>query len=410
MVADGRTIYIAGAGIAGLTLALALAKFGATVVVLERTEKLVTAGAGIQISPNARCVLDRLGLSRQLTQYGLVPEAIDIYPFRRPRPLISLKIGEEAQKLFGAPYAVIHRADLADILFNACRRFANIDIQFGVRQFDIATHARGLSIAIEDAGHNTRNARPFAFIGADGVHSRTRTVIMSGPEAKYSGYVAWRTMIPISMLAEKGILAKDRTSLLWGPGFHLVAYPHPRHDRFNVALFTKEKLDDARKISTVKGPSLPRMLLKSPQIEAIIENAIAGWSMWPLNAVSTSQWHKGPVGLIGDAAHAMLPFQAQGAAMGIEDAAILAPLLVTEPDATSALARYQSLRKKRVERVQRVSARNGMIYHMEWPFTLARDMVVSAQGPKGHFNRLRWLYGYDPNPEVNTVKTTQHFT
>ncbi len=410
MVADGRTIYIAGAGIAGLTLALALAKFGATVVVLERTEKLETAGAGIQISPNARCVLDRLGLSRQLTQMGFVPQAIDIYPFRRPKPLISLKIGEEATARFGAPYAVIHRADLAEILFNACRRFANIDIQFGIRQFDLVTHAKGLSVAIEQADHNTINARPFAFIGADGVHSRTRTIIMSGPEAKYSGFVAWRTMIPISMLADENIIARDRTSLLWGPGFHAVAYPHPHHDRFNVALFTKEKLEDPRKISSVHTPSLPKMLLKSPQIEALVENAIAGWSMWPLNAVSTPHWHKGPVGLIGDAAHAMLPFQAQGAAMGIEDAAILAPLLVTEPDAQSALARYQSMRKKRVERVQRISASNGFIYHMEWPFSLARDMVVSAQGPTGHFNRLEWLYGYDPNPEVNTVQTTQHFT
>ncbi len=410
MVAKGRTIYIAGAGIAGLTLALALAKFGATVVVLERTQTLQTAGAGIQISPNARCVLDRLGLSRQLTQSAFVPQAIDIYPFRRPRPLISLQIGQEAQERFGAPYAVIHRADLAEILFNACRRFANIDIQFGVRQFDLETHARGLSITVEQTDHNAINARAFAFIGADGVHSCTRTLILSGPESEYSGYVAWRTMIPISMLADTGIIARDRTSLLWGPGFHAVAYPHPRHDRFNVALFTKEKLDDPRKISSVQTPSLPRMLLKSPQIEAIMENAIAGWSMWPLNAVSTSTWHKGPVGLIGDAAHAMLPFQAQGAAMGIEDAAALAPLLITETDAQSALARYQSLRQKRVDRVQRISARNGMIYHMEWPFSLARDMIVSAQGTTGHFDRLNWLYGYDPNPEINTVQTIQHFT
>ena len=309
MVADGRTIYIAGAGIAGLTLALALAKFGATVVVLERTEKLETTGAGIQISPNARCVLDRLGLSRQLARFGFVPESIDIYPYRRPKPLISLRVGEEAAVRFGAPYGVIHRADLADILFNACRRFANIDIQFGVRQFDMVSHTKGLSLSVEQANHSTIEARPFACIGADGVHSRTRTVIMSGPEAKYSGYVAWRTMIPISMLADNHIIARDRVSLLWGPGFHAVAYPHPHHDRFNVALFTKEKLGDPNKVSKVQEPSLPKMLLKSPQIEALVENAIAGWSMWPLNAVSTSEWHKGPVGLIGDAAHAMLPFR-----------------------------------------------------------------------------------------------------
>ncbi len=401
MAANGRTIYIAGAGIAGLTLALALAKFGATIVVLERTRELETAGAGIQISPNARCVLDRLGLSRELCQYAFVPQAIDIYPFRRQKPLISLELGDVVHKRFGAPYAVIHRADLAKILFNACRRFANIDIQFGVRSFDLAIHARGLSVSVEEADRQARTARPFAFVGADGVHSRTRTALLGGPEAKYTGYVAWRSMIPISML--KDILNPDRTSLLWAPGFHAVAYPHHHHDRFNVALFTRETLDDPKKIMPVLGPSLPSMVLKSQRIETIVENAIEGWRMWPLNGVSTPNWYNGPVGLIGDAAHAMLPFQAQGAAMGIEDAAILAPLLVTEPDAESAFSRFQAARQKRVERVKRISARNGMIYHMEWPFTIARNLVVKAQGTKAHFKRLDWLYGYDPSPEISTA-------
>lgn len=396
MSGTGRTIYIAGAGIAGLTLALALAKFGAHVVVLERNKQVQEVGAGLQISPNARKALNQLGLDKALHARSFEPRGIDVFPFRARKPLVTLKLGEEVTRRFGAPYAVMHRADLVDVLYRACKRFANIDMLFGVRAYDVVSHARGTSVTVDEADGKSRSARAHAFVGADGVNSHTRTEILRGEKATYSGHVAWRTTLPIDSL--KGAIAGDRTTLLLGPGYHAVCYPLPYRNRVNIALFAREKEETAFGKSP-DAPKLPWAMLKSPQFEAIRKGAEGAWGYWIMSTVGAERWHEGGIGLVGDAAHAMLPFQAQGAVMAIEDAAILAPLLMTEPEAESAFARYEALRRPRVERVAKVSRSNGFAFHLEWPFTLARDAVIAAQGPLGHLKRLDWLYGYDPAPE-----------
>lgn len=396
MSGTGRTIYIAGAGIAGLTLALALAKFGAHVVVLERNKQIQEIGAGLQLSPNARKALNQLGLDKALHARSFEPAGIDVYPFRAKKPLVTLKLGEAVTSRFTAPYAVMHRADLADVLYKACKRFANIDILFGVRAYDVVSHARGISVTVDEADGKSRSARAHAFIGADGVASHTRTSILQGEAASYSGYVAWRTTLPIDAL--KGAVAGDRTTLLFGPGYHAVCYPLPYRDRINIALFAKEKAETAFG-NAPTAPKLPWAILPSRQFDAIMRAAEGSWGYWIMSTVAAERWHDGGVGLIGDAAHAMLPFQAQGAAMAIEDAAILAPLLMTEPTAETALARYEALRRPRVERVAKLSRSNGFAFHMEWPFTIGRDLVIASQGSLGHLKRLDWLYSYDPAPE-----------
>src|SRR4051812_30942272 len=207
-MASGRTIYIAGAGIAGMTLALALAKFGATVIVLERNKKVQEVGAGLQISPNARRVLNQLGLDKAVAAKSFEPAGIDVYPFRATKPLVTLELGAIMRQRYGAPYAVMHRADLVDALYRACRRFANIDMLFGVRNFDAIAHARGISITVDEADGTARSARVHAFVGADGVNSETRTRVLGGPAATYSGFVAWRTTLSADLM--KGVLAPDK--------------------------------------------------------------------------------------------------------------------------------------------------------------------------------------------------------
>jgi salicylate hydroxylase len=396
--APGRTIYIAGAGIAGLTLALSLAKFGATVVLLERSKAVQELGAGLQISPNARRILNQLGLDRAIQQKSFEPKGIDVFPFRARHPLTTLRLGPAIAERFGAPYAVMHRADLAAVLLKACRRFANIDMVFGVRTFDVVSHARGISVIVDEAPGIARSSDGFALVGADGVNSHTRTGVMGGAEATYAGAVAWRTTLPMAAL--EGVLEPDKVSLLFAPGYHAVCYPLPHRKAFNIALFAKEKEAVAFGPNPPREPKLPWAMLRSPQFDAILAAAKGAWGYWPLATVETDLWHIGGIGLIGDAAHAMLPHQAQGAAMAIEDAAILAPLLMTEPDAESAFARYTAIRRPRVERVRRLSARNGMIFHMEWPFTWGRDAVIALEGTTGHLKRLAWLYGYDAAPEA----------
>lgn len=397
-MAAPRTIYIAGAGVSGLTLALTLAKFGAHVVVIERNETVSEFGAGLQISPNARRCLDRLGLHDALAEASFEPEGIDIFPDGRDKPLQTLALGKAIRDRFGAPYTVMHRADLVTALHTAARRFANIDIVFGIDNFLVEEEVGGpLSLALTESDGKQRRARPFAFIGADGVRSATRTRLLSGPQAQYAGRVAWRTLVAPEML--EGLVDLARTTVLMGSRFHLVVYPLPHRGAVNLVLFTDEAEDALPNLHTRQAPTLRPG--GNRRLAAMLELAGNSWTPWVLATVETDCWHKGAIGLIGDAAHAMLPFQAQGAAMGIEDAAVLGPLLVSAPNPDHALTRFAALRQERVRRVQKVSAANGRIFHMGWPAAMARNAVIAAQGPKGHFRRLDWLYGYDPQAVHN---------
>ncbi|MCW5721481.1 MAG: FAD-dependent monooxygenase [Devosia sp.] len=386
MPATGRNYVIAGAGISGLTLALALAKFGATVVVLERAGSVQEFGAGLQISPNARRVLDRLGLGEALGRISLEPEALDVYPHGRQAPLISLELGAIMRERFGAPYAVMHRADLADALYKATRRFANIDIMFGVRGWDVESHARGVTVAIDEGNGQSRTTRALAFLGADGVHSQTRQQVLDGPAPVFGGRIAWRTLVPFDTVS--GHIATDRVSVFFGSGHHLVCYPLPHRRQVNLALFVPGRSAD-------KLQTLPTIRIGAGPAAVLMAAAADSWTPWPLNTVTTPVWHRGNIGLLGDAAHAMVPFQAQGAAMGIEDAAVLAPLLVKNEAAEPALARYARIRQPRVARVAALSASNGRIFHMVWPLSQARDTVMRLQGPRAHLDRLGWIYGHD---------------
>ncbi len=401
MPGTGRTYYVAGAGIAGLTLALALAKFGATVIVLERGPTISEFGAGLQISPNARKILNDLGLDDALVARSLEPSGIDIYPWRRPTPLVTLELGPPMRQRFGAPYAVMHRADLADALYKACRRFANIDILFGVRGWDVVSHARGITVSIDEANGQSRTGRGHGFIGADGVHSRTRTEILDGPTAQYRQRVAWRALLPFDSVA--GQIALDRVSVLFAPGYHMVCYPLPHRRQVNMALFAKVPQNKAE---LGKRPTLPRTLLSSPRLDVLLTAAGDGWTPWPLYTVEAPHWHAGNIGLIGDAAHAMLPFQAQGAAMGIEDAATLAPLLIAASSAEAAFEKFEQVRRRRVAKVAGTSAANGRIFHMPWPLDIARNTAIALQGSQGHLRRLAWLYGYEVQPATLPAPAT----
>ena len=388
MPGTGRTYYIAGAGIAGMTLALALAKFGATVVILERSQTISEFGAGLQVSPNARKVLDNLGLDQALSARALEPDGIDIYPHRGSAPLVTLELGTIMQQRFGAPYAVMHRADLADALYKACRRFANIDIVFGVRNWDVVSHARGVTVSIDEANGQTRTGRGRAFIGADGVRSRTRTEIIGGPSARYTNSAAWRTLLQASAVKDK--LSLDRVSVFLARDFHAVTYPLPHRGQVNLALFAPQRNPSDKG----ESPDLPQSIMRWPLLSSIIETA-SDWTAWPLYTVTAPLWHRGNIGLIGDAAHAMVPFQAQGAAMAIEDAAVLAPLLIAESNAETAFEKYHESRHRRAARVAGVSAANGRIFHLPWPLSVARNTVIALQGNRGHLRRLAWLYGYE---------------
>jgi salicylate hydroxylase len=385
MPGTGRTYVTAGAGIAGMSLALALAKFGATVVVLERSPGIQEFGAGLQISPNARHGLDQLGLSDALDRASLEPEALDLYPQGSSKPVLSMELGGIMRQRFGAPYAVMHRADLADALYKACRRFANIDLQFGVQGWDVKSHPRGVTVTIDEGNGQSRTARAHGFIGADGVHSHTRTALLDGPSAEFRNRIAWRALVPWEAVSSQ--IAANRVSVFFGTGFHLVCYPLPHRGQVNLAMFMPG--------STPESDAQPAPKRPGPRVSAIMGAAEGGWAAWPMFTVETPTWHKGNIGIIGDAAHAMVPFQAQGAAMGIEDAMTLAPLLVGTKTAEEAFSRYAALRQSRTREVAALSVRNGRIFHLPWPLSMGRDLVMRLQGPRAHLKRLGWIYSHD---------------
>ncbi|MBD8064370.1 FAD-dependent monooxygenase [Devosia sp. PTR5] len=384
MPAQGQNYIIAGAGITGLTLALALAKFGASVTVLERNDAVQEFGAGLQISPNARHVLNDLGLDDALSAVSFEPKALDTYAAGAGRPIVSLELGGVMRDRFDAPYAVMHRADLAQVLYKATRRFANIDIIFGVRRFGVVSDARGIACTFEDNTGTERQARARAFIGADGVHSLTRRELLEGPEAQFGARVAWRALVPID--AVQGVIPHDRVSVFFGRGCHLVCYPLPHRNQVNLALFLPSSTSDVE-----AGPAVPR---PGGLAQSVLAVAMGRWTGWPLFTVNTDRWFRGNVGLAGDAAHAMVPFQAQGAAMGIEDAGVLAPLLVAAATAEEGFGQYSRMRQERVTRVAALSSTNGKIFHLYGPAAHARNAVMRLQGPQAHLKRLAWIYGY----------------
>ncbi|UXN72534.1 FAD-dependent monooxygenase [Devosia sp. A8/3-2] len=391
MTGKGRTFYIAGAGISGLTLALALAKFGANVTVLEHNPAVSEVGAGLQISPNARRILDSLGLEEAIAANSLEPTGIDLYPPRAKRPLVTLELGAIMRERFGAPYAVMHRADLADALYKATGRFANIDILFGVRSWDTVPSARGISLSVEDASGQTRSLRGDALIGADGVHSKPAPACSAAhppparPRRSAHPPALRRPRRPHRPRPRLGPLRSQLPRRL------LSAAPPPA-DQYRPLRrrLRSRRTPRPRRPSPAAPPPRPRPghpRRRRPKLDPR-----------PLYTVDSPSWHQGNIGLIGDAAHAMLPFRARGAAMGIEDAAVLAPLLINEPNAEAAFAKFEALRRPRVERVAKVSGSNGKIFHLPRPLSTARNLVIAAQGPRGHLKRLSWLYGHDVQP------------
>ncbi len=367
-------------------------------VLLERNKAVQEVGAGLQISPNARRVLNQLGLDRQIAAKSFEPAGIDLYPFRSRKPVTTLTLGALAQARFGVPYAVMHRADLAEVLYRACRRFASIDMVFGVRAFDAVSHARGVSVTVEEADGRSRNGRGFAFVGADGANSVTRTQILDGPPADYQNRIAWRTLLDLNAL--DGAVALDRTSLLFGPGYHAVCYPLPHRGKLNIALFAREPKERAYGAAAPREPSLPlgrhaqRPLRRHPCGGARTMGLLAAGDGFRRRlAQGRHRPHRGC-----GPRHAAVP--GAGRRHGHRGRGDPCPAADDRTAAEQAFARFVSLRRARVDQVAGVAAANGFAFHLEWPFSRARDAVLRLQGGEGHLKRLAWLYGYDAAPDA----------
>jgi 2-polyprenyl-6-methoxyphenol hydroxylase-like FAD-dependent oxidoreductase len=398
-VAAPRTIIVAGAGIGGLTAALSLAAKGFRVVILEKAERLEEAGAGLQLSPNASRILVDLGLRSRLAPRAVTPEAVNIISARAGGEIARLPLGEAAALKAGAPYWVMHRADLQNALQAEVNSRPDIDLRLGCQFEDVASHAKGLTV-VQRRGDARQQELAAALIGADGIWSAVRHHLFPEVQPKFSGLIAWRGTLDATTLPRE--YTSPRIQLWMGPDAHLVAYPISAARQINVVAIVPGTWNrpgwstpgDANELkgafASRRWPSTARMLL----------GAVDGWRRWALFTLpDLGEWTSGAVALLGDAAHAMLPFAAQGAGMAIEDAAVLAKTLSeSSPDGIAgipaALKRYGRQRRSRVLRVQRAARQQGRIYHLTGPLALARDLAIRAMGPERMLARQGWIYDW----------------
>jgi salicylate hydroxylase len=326
-------IAIAGAGIAGLTAALALARRGIPATVFEQADVLQEIGAGLQISPNAWRVLDALGLADPLTAASTAPGAVRIRSGHGGGTVARMPLGNAAEKRWGAPYRVVHRADLQAILADAANK-AGAELRLGARITGVQWDRTQVRITAE-----SKSAAEFdGLVGADGLWSAVRRLVLHDSPPRLSGKVAWRTTLPADA-APEGIELEE-TGLWLGRDSHLVHYGVRGGRELNVIAVTT----DSWRAEGWSAPGDPAEITAAfaawPAMARALVAAPDSWGRWALaDRPPDRRWGDGPVTLAGDAAHPMLPFLAQGAAMGIEDAWVLAANLTDAVDVAAAFRR-----------------------------------------------------------------------
>ncbi|APH74659.1 salicylate hydroxylase [Aquibium oceanicum] len=381
---------------AGLTAAIAFAARGHSVRVFERAPQLEEIGAGLQLSPNATKILDTLGVLEMVRPASVRPEAIVLRGAYGLKEITRVALGDFAEKRWGAPYLTVHRADLQSALASRLKRMAGVELITGADVRDVAFHPKGATLSI-DHGGRILEATGDLVVAADGVWSTLRGD--EGNRQSFTGLTAWRATIrrgePHGF--SEGMIAGDVVTAYLNPRFHLVAYPIRGGAAVNLVAITKGARIAPSWSAMADSGELVKALAATPGLAKLAEGA-GSWTKWPLHVVD----RRGPwtsargIALIGDAAHAMTPFAAQGAAMAIEDAAVLAMLVDRHgDDLPAALAAYERQRRPRIARVARRGAFNRFTWHAAGPIAIGRNVVAGMLSPRRHATDLDWLYGWD---------------
>jgi 2-polyprenyl-6-methoxyphenol hydroxylase-like FAD-dependent oxidoreductase len=395
-LAPARHVIVAGAGIAGLTSALMMARAGLRVTMLEQAEKLLETGAGLQLSPNATRILIALGLRDMLLPHVVVPHGIRVMSGASGREIVRIPLGK-AEEIYGAPFWTLHRADLQSALVKAARESMDITLKLGTKVEDFAAHANGISV-LGRQERQVSDERAIALIGADGIWSSVAALLQRQPAARFARRTAWRALIPAD-----DVRPEFRTPFvhLWlGLDAHLVHYPIKGGAMINVVGIVHDVWNETGWSAPGERDEILRHFARWTWSE-IARDLIATpdrWLKWALYERNGAfGGGDGVVTLIGDAAHPMLPFLAQGAGMAIEDAAVLAHCLkksLQEP--AKAFRAYENARRRRTARAQSVSHKQGKIYGLSGPEALVRNLGMMALGGERLRRRYDWVYNWHP--------------
>lgn len=389
------SIVVAGAGIGGLAAALALSRAGYPVTLLERALQLEEAGAGVQLAANATRCLAFLGVLDRLAATAVRPQALRIMDGKGGVRLAEARLGAEAEARFDGPFLVIHRADLQAALLAAVEDDPNITIRLGRTVEEFAAHARGVTVLASHVG-DTEEHNALALIGADGIRSTIRNRLNGKAAPVFRHRAAWRATVEADTLPPH--LAAPLVRLWLGPDAHLVSYPVRGGSAVNlVAVTIDQRASHGWGIGAAPEDLTGLFAKWSPDAQTLIATP-ERWLRWALFDLDPMKsWGAGPVTLLGDAAHAMLPFLAQGAAQALEDACVLGiTLQEAGSDIPAALRVYEQRRIGRTTRVQNAARTADRIYHLSGAPRLARDLVIRARSGAGILQRYDWLYRWGP--------------
>ncbi|MET0445005.1 MAG: 3-hydroxybenzoate 6-monooxygenase [Pseudorhodoplanes sp.] len=387
MARNKLPIAVAGGGIGGLAAALALAQKGFASEVLEQVAEFGEAGVGLQVAPNALSALDALGVGDPVKRRALLIERMVMFDTITGSEVVNVECGERFRERFGNPYAVAHRADVHGALLEACRAHPLVSLRTHAR----VTHFEqdGASVRVFLQSGETLDAQ--ALIGADGIRSTVRQACLNDGPPEASGAVIFRAVIPAGEMPKD--LQQPYPSFWAGPNSHVIYYPVRDWSLFNFGA-TVVTGETERDESTDIDPGTVRPLLEAHH--ATVQRLLRIPKSFRCYVIRhrrpVENWTRGRVTLLGDAAHPMVQYIAQGAAMALEDAVTLAACADRADDLAAAMQAYQTIRIVRTARVQISSLMMHYLNHASGVERLVRNSLFEGRSQEDHYERLAWLY------------------
>ncbi|MEI9926346.1 MAG: 3-hydroxybenzoate 6-monooxygenase [Bradyrhizobium sp.] len=390
MASSSLPVLIAGGGIGGLAAALGLAQKGISSILLEKSATLGEIGAGIQLGPNAFHAFDYLGVGEAARGMAVYVDQLRFMDAMSAEEICHVDLREPFRRRFGNPYAVVHRGDLHGVLLKACQDHPLIELR--VSSEVVSYDQDGSSVTARLVSGDMVSGR--LLIGADGLWSNIRKKVVGDGAPRVSGHTTYRSVIPTEEMPED--LRWNAATLWAGPKCHLVHYPLSGWKVFNLAITCH---NDAPEPVAGKPVSVEEVMRGfahiHPHAQEIIHHG-KNWKLWVLcDRDPVENWVDGRVTLLGDAAHPMLQYFAQGACMALEDSVCLSHMLGSYPDdQATALAQYRAQRFPRTARVQMMSRAIGEhIYHPDGEHARLRNAIMSAKSSEDYYRDLGWLYG-----------------
>jgi salicylate hydroxylase len=391
-------LLVAGGGIGGLAAAYVLGRAGHAVTVLEQAGTFGEIGAGIQLGPNIFRMFEYLGLTDAVSQVAFFPPGLGMNVVRTGEKVVRVPLGDTARAAYDYPYGVIYRADLHQVFLDACKSLPNVTLRTSSKVDSFEQDGSGVRVRL--AGGEVLEGD--ALIGADGLWSRIREVVVGDGKPRVSGHIAYRAVLKRENVP--GHLWSDDVLLWGGEKTHLVHYPLRRGELFNlVAVFHSNKYDEGWNTFGDTAELNERFSHAVPHVTELL-GKIETWKMWVLcDREPAKNWSDRRVTLLGDAAHPMLQYLAQGAGQAIEDAVVLGEALrFTRGEVADAFRKYQQARYLRTGRVQLTARFYGDIYHASGVQRELRNQLFRSGRESAGFAGLKWMYdGIDPNNLFN---------